>query len=117
LSIDGNIEERRSSRANESQQGTSVNYAVRRLGKERPDLLDKVKAGELSPYRAMVEAGFTVELVSVPGEPEPTPGLALLLNLRLMRNPDAKSILMRNSRSGVHHPRRPILRGSLNSAP
>jgi hypothetical protein len=35
-----------------------VPYAIRRLSRERPDLLAKVEAGELSPHRAMIEAGF-----------------------------------------------------------
>lgn len=41
-----------------AQQGTTVQYAVRRLARERPDLLEKVKAGGLSANAAMVEAGF-----------------------------------------------------------
>ena len=40
------------------QQGTSLSYAVRRLSRERPDLLEKVKAGELTVHAAMVQAGF-----------------------------------------------------------
>jgi hypothetical protein len=38
--------------------GTSKQAAVRRLRKERPDLLEKVKAGEISAHAAAVEAGF-----------------------------------------------------------
>lgn len=44
--------------ASPAEQGNSVGYAVRRLSRERPDLLDKVKAGELSCNAAMIEAGF-----------------------------------------------------------
>lgn len=33
-------------------------YAIRRLARQRPDLLEKVKAGEVSAHGAMVEAGF-----------------------------------------------------------
>lgn len=33
-------------------------YAVRKLSRDRPDLLERVKAGELSAHKAMVEAGF-----------------------------------------------------------
>jgi hypothetical protein len=41
--------------------GNSPGYAARRLSRERPDLLEKVKAGELSAHRAMIEAGFRRE--------------------------------------------------------
>lgn len=40
-------------------------YAIRRLGRERPDLLGQVKAGELSAHRAMIEAGFRKELTQL----------------------------------------------------
>jgi hypothetical protein len=33
-------------------------YAVRRLALDRPDLLEKVKAGELTAHKALIEAGF-----------------------------------------------------------
>lgn len=35
-----------------------VGYAIRRLTRDRPDLLEKVKTGDLSANAAMVEAGF-----------------------------------------------------------
>jgi hypothetical protein len=38
--------------------GTSVSYAVRRLKRERPDLLVRVQSGELSANAAMIAAGF-----------------------------------------------------------
>jgi len=38
--------------------GTSSAAAIRRLAKDRPDLLEEVKAGKVSPHRAMVQAGF-----------------------------------------------------------
>jgi hypothetical protein len=38
--------------------GTSRDAALRRLRKDRPDLHAKVVAKELTPHRAMVEAGF-----------------------------------------------------------
>jgi hypothetical protein len=38
--------------------GNSVAAALRRLERRRPDLLDRVLAGELSAHAAMVEAGF-----------------------------------------------------------
>jgi hypothetical protein len=43
---------------NERPSGTSRQAAVRRLRKDRPDLLEKVKAGELSANAAAIEAGF-----------------------------------------------------------
>ena len=38
--------------------GTSRQYALRRLRKQRPDLHQRVLDGELSPHAAMIEAGF-----------------------------------------------------------
>ncbi len=53
----------------EAPTGTSTSYAVRRLGRNRPDLLDKVKAGDLSPHAAMVEAGFSKRKITIPDDP------------------------------------------------
>lgn len=39
-------------------QGTSRAYALRRLRIHRPDIHARVLAGELSPHRGMIEAGF-----------------------------------------------------------
>lgn len=39
-------------------QGTSKEYAYRRLARGRPDLLARVRKGELSANAAMIEAGF-----------------------------------------------------------
>jgi hypothetical protein len=38
--------------------GNSAAAALRRLERQRPDLLDRVLAGELSAHAAMIEAGF-----------------------------------------------------------
>lgn len=38
--------------------GNSRETALRRLRKDRPDLLERVLASELSPHAAMIEAGF-----------------------------------------------------------
>jgi hypothetical protein len=38
--------------------GNSVFYAARRLGKERPDLMEKVKAGEMSSNAATISVRF-----------------------------------------------------------
>jgi hypothetical protein len=55
-------------RSNEPQAGTSVGYAVRRLGRERPDLLAKVEAGEWTAHHAMVVAGFLPRTITIPIE-------------------------------------------------
>jgi hypothetical protein len=52
----------------EAPTGTSVSYALRRLGKHRPDLLEKVRAGELSAHGAMVEAGFICKAITIPAD-------------------------------------------------
>ena len=41
-------------------------YACRRLLRDRPDLFEKVKAGELSPNAAAIKAGFRKQQISVP---------------------------------------------------
>jgi hypothetical protein len=38
--------------------GNSAAAALRRLERSRPDILDRVLAGELSPHAGMLEAGF-----------------------------------------------------------
>jgi len=38
--------------------GTGKTYTLRRLARDRPDLLDRVEAGELSANAAAIEAGF-----------------------------------------------------------
>jgi hypothetical protein len=50
--------------------GNSEQAALRRLHKDRPDLLDRVKAGQLTAHAAMVEAGFRRREVSIPTGPE-----------------------------------------------
>lgn len=46
--------------------GTSEARALRRLRSQVPELHKRVLAGELSPHRAMVEAGFRHPTVTVP---------------------------------------------------
>jgi hypothetical protein len=46
--------------------GTSRDHALRRLRDHRPDLHERVLAGELSPHRAMIEAGFSAPYLPVP---------------------------------------------------
>ncbi|UUY52317.1 hypothetical protein NRK68_34115 (plasmid) [Streptomyces yangpuensis] len=50
------------------QAGNSKESAIRRLGRERPDLLAKVTAGELSPHRASIQAGWRKETATIPLE-------------------------------------------------
>jgi hypothetical protein len=40
-----------------------------RLERQRPDLLDKVRSGDLSPHRAMVDAGFKPQAMTIPADP------------------------------------------------
>ncbi len=42
----------------EADRGNSLSYAARRLLRDRPDLFERVKAGEMSCHAAMVAAGF-----------------------------------------------------------
>jgi hypothetical protein len=50
--------------------GTSKGYALRRLAKARPDLHARVVAKELSPHRAMIEAGFASKQIIISMNPE-----------------------------------------------
>lgn len=61
--------ERPRDRSQEPAAGTSVGYAIRRLGRQRPDLLERVKAGEMSPHGAMVAAGFVEKAITIPATP------------------------------------------------
>lgn len=47
-------------------QGTSKEYAIRKLRKDRPDLHAKVLANELTPHAAMIEAGFRQKTIAIP---------------------------------------------------
>ena len=50
--------------------GNTRAYALRRLRKSRPDLHQRVLAGEISPHAAMVAAGFRPKTRSVVLDPE-----------------------------------------------
>jgi hypothetical protein len=50
-----------------SARGTSRTYALARLRRDRPDLHDRVLAGELSPHAAMVQAGIRPPTFTVRG--------------------------------------------------
>lgn len=56
-------------RSASSPRGTSVSSAVRRLHRERPDLLGRVESGELSAHAAMIEAGFRDKAITIPADP------------------------------------------------
>jgi hypothetical protein len=59
--------------------GTSEQAAIRRLRKDRPDLLEQVKEGALSAHAAMIEAGFRDRSITIPDEP-------VAASRRLLRN-------------------------------
>jgi hypothetical protein len=46
--------------------GNDPDYTCRRLLRDRPDLFDRVEAGELSPYAAAIAAGFKKRSISIP---------------------------------------------------
>lgn len=49
--------------------GNSVSYAIRTLSRKRPDLYEKVKAGEMTANAAMVEGGFRETQITIPADP------------------------------------------------
>ncbi len=49
-----------------NQRGTSRQYALRRLHKDRTDLHAQVLAKKLSPNAAMIEAGYRVKSMTIP---------------------------------------------------
>ena len=53
-----------------TKRGNRADAALRRLRKDRPDLHERVLAGELSPHAAAVEAGFRKRAISIPREPK-----------------------------------------------
>lgn len=54
----------------EAPTGNSTSYALRRLSKDAPELLERVRAGELSPNAAMVRAGLRKPHLQVKDDPE-----------------------------------------------
>jgi hypothetical protein len=54
----------------EAPTGNDTGYALRRLGKDRPDLHEKVIAGDVTPNAAMVQAGFRKPTITLPLEVE-----------------------------------------------
>lgn len=70
--------------------GTSPGYSRARLKRDRPDLYEKVLAGELSANAAMIEAGFRRKTITVPTDVE---GLARALHKHL--TPEERAELAR----------------------
>lgn len=67
-----------------SRQGTTTEQALRRLRKDRPDLHQKVLAGELTANKAMITAGFRHPTATIPlDDPE---RIAATLRRRLTDN-------------------------------
>lgn len=63
----------------QTQQGTTASYTRSRLERERPDLAERVDAGELTPHKAAIKAGFRKPTASVPVD---TPEAAVRALLR-----------------------------------
>jgi len=55
---------------NAIKRGTSAGYGRERLGREAPELLKRVDAGELSVNAAMIQAGFREKTITVVLKPE-----------------------------------------------
>lgn len=54
---------------NETKQGTSAAYTMRRLAKDFPTIHERVLTGELSPNKAALEAGFRQPKLQIPADP------------------------------------------------
>ena len=53
-----------------TKRGNKAAYAFARLERDRPDLAQRVRAKELSPHAAAIEAGFRIRTIAVPADPE-----------------------------------------------
>jgi hypothetical protein len=49
--------------------GNMAATALRRLRKDRPDLLAKVEAGKMTAHAAMIQAGFRRPMIQIPKDP------------------------------------------------
>lgn len=49
----------------EGSHGNSKAYTLDRLSRDRPDLLERVKSGQLSANKAMIEAGFRPKTLTI----------------------------------------------------
>ena len=75
--------------------GTSVSYTMRRLQRQAPELVEKVVAGELSPYAAAVKAGFHGRKITVP----PNPQRAARILVKHLTPADVKALIIELSRA------------------
>lgn len=57
--------------------GNSPTYALRRLKRDRPDLAERVVAGELSANAAAIEAGFRRKTIIIPADIDAAAGVLL----------------------------------------
>jgi hypothetical protein len=69
--------------------GNSEQAALRRLRRQRPDLLKRVIAGELSAHGAMIVAGFRKRSLTIPSEP----GKAARALRNHFRGPDLAALI------------------------
>lgn len=63
-------------------EGTSAEYALRKLRSDAPELHERVLAGELSPHAAMVEAGFRKRTISIPATDPEKAAASIRRNMR-----------------------------------
>ena len=54
----------------EAATGNSTSYTLRRLERSAPELLERVRTGELTPHGAAVKAGLAEPKITVPKHPE-----------------------------------------------
>ena len=55
--------------SDDAKQGNSAAYTMRRLSKDFPLIHERVLAGELSPNKAALEAGFRQPKIQLPADP------------------------------------------------
>jgi hypothetical protein len=60
---------RRLDNVNSTAGGNGAEYTMRRLMRDRPDLVERVDAGELSPHAAAIVAGFKQRTISIRANP------------------------------------------------
>ena len=88
-----------------NERGNSRGYGLQRLARERPDLVERVRSGELSTHAAMLEAGLRKRTVTLPTDlrraatklceifsPEELRVIRRALDLELLPEPEAAPI-------------------------
>jgi hypothetical protein len=91
-------------RSKEPQAGNSLGYAVRRLGRENPELLEKVRSGEMKAHRAMILAGLKPDVMTIPVIPK---RMARLIAKRLTPEQRREFALVCLVSDAEHSARRP----------